>query len=369
MSSLNIDVFISHHTDSSRNIVEAISNKLESIGIRCWHSCRDIAGGAYAGSIMQALMTCSIFLLVLNRPASESAHVLNELEIATSRLSKKENVTIVPFHIADDDIAPETRYYIQRHHWIDAVKPPMYARIDELADHLLRLLGREPVVQNTPVAAHRLVSQMPTPRDIFQGRDGLLEQMRQSFAEGKRVLFLEGIGGIGKSELAKQYACRNQKDYDHVVFLTYPGSLLQLVCNPAALVIEGLEQAPEESDRTFFDRKLSVLASITDSRTLLIVDNFDVDNDPDLNAFLRGSYRVIFTTRNAHPGQTTLRIGTIDDMDSLMGIFSENYGCEPAEDEKDDLMELFRLVECHTYTIELIAKQMEASFMSTAEML
>ena len=366
---MDIDVFISHHTDSSRNIVEAITNKLETMGVRCWHSCRDIAGGAYAGSIMQALSSCRIFLLVLNRPASESAHVLNELEIATNRLSRKENVSIVPFHIADEDIAPETRYYIQRHHWIDAVTPPMYQRIDELADHLLRLLGREPKLPETSKTAYRLVNQMPQPREIFLGREDLLDQIDRIFAEGKRVLFLEGIGGIGKSELAKQYALRHRDDYDNVVFMTYSDSLQKLVCNPSALIIEGLEQMPEETDKEYFARKLNVLASITNNRTLLIVDNFDTSHDPDMQAFLRGSYRVIFTTRNAHTEYTTVRIGSINNMDALMEIYAENCGCAPTEEEKPILLELFRFVEYHTYAIELMAKQIEASFLSPAEML
>lgn len=192
---MNIDVFISHHTNSSRHIVEAISNKLGSMGIRCWHSCRDIAGGDYASSIMQALESCKIFLLVLNRPASESAHVLNELEIATGRLSRQENVAIVPFHVADEEIAPAARYYIQRHHWIDAVSPPMYQRLEELSDHLVKLLGKEPVIsakeEGQPAQRiYRLVSKLPQPREIFHGRDELIEQIHQNFSGGKRVIFM-----------------------------------------------------------------------------------------------------------------------------------------------------------------------------------
>ena len=365
---MDIDVFISHHTDSSLNIVKAITNRLESMGVRCWYSGRDIHGGAYAGSIMEALTGCSIFLLVLNRPASESAHVLNELEIATLRLSKKENVTIVPFHIADKEISENARYYIQRHHWIDAMDPPMYQRIEELANHLTHLLGKESKVQES-VAAYRLIGQLPQPRDVFFGREDVLAQIHSTFEAGNRVLFLEGIGGIGKSELAKQYALRHRSDYDHVVFLTYSGSLKRLVCNPSALMIEGLEQGKEERDEDFFQRKMQVLTTITDSRTLLIVDNFDVNSDPDMQSFVRGNYRVIFTTRNSHRDFKTLAVGSITDTAALLQIFEENYGCALAQEEKPALLELFRFVEYHTYAIELIAKQMDASFLDAEQML
>ena len=121
---MNVDVFISYHTDSSLHIVEAIVNKLEAGGVRCWYASRDTEG-AYAGIIAKAISACKVFLLVLNRSASESPHVLNELDMVTKRLVKKEAVNIIPFHTADDDITEEAQYYLGRLHWINAVKPPI----------------------------------------------------------------------------------------------------------------------------------------------------------------------------------------------------------------------------------------------------
>ena len=134
-----IDVFISHHTASSLQVVEAIANKLESNGIRCWYAPRDTEG-AFAGSIAEAINACSAFLIVLNKPASESPHVLNELNMVTSRLARKENVSIMPFHIADKDISADARYYLGRIHWIDAMTPPIEKRIDELTEKMLHVL-------------------------------------------------------------------------------------------------------------------------------------------------------------------------------------------------------------------------------------
>lgn len=68
---MNIDVFISHHTSSSLHIVEGIANKLESSGLRCWYAPRDTQD-AYANSISKALQSCCVFLLILNKPSSES---------------------------------------------------------------------------------------------------------------------------------------------------------------------------------------------------------------------------------------------------------------------------------------------------------
>ena len=109
---MDIDVFVSHHTSSSLHIVEGIVNKLESVGIRCWYAPRDTKG-TYASSIAKALNSCQVFLLILNKPASESFHVLNEIDMVTKRLTKGESVNILPFHVADDEIGEDAQYYLE----------------------------------------------------------------------------------------------------------------------------------------------------------------------------------------------------------------------------------------------------------------
>ena len=376
---MNVDVFISHHVKTSGHIAQAIANKLESMGIRCWYCGRDMTGGDYATNIMLALNSCKVFLLILNRAASESEHVLNELDAATVRLTKHEPVTILPFVVSGEEITLAAQYYLRRHHWIDAITPPMYARIDALAEHVVQLMEKN--VNGfvpAPVAAmpaaetvvqHRIISRLPQTRDIFHGREEMLAQIEASFASGKRVLFLEGIGGIGKSELAKQYAMQHCDQYDNVVFLSYVDSLESLLCDATALQIEGVDKLKDEEDAAFAQRKLSVFKSIADGRTLLIVDNFDVDNDPLLKSFADGSYHVIFTTRNAHAGFSSVKVGAITDEAALLEIFTQNYEDEVYEDDLPAVREIFRMVEGHTYTIELIAKQMAASYLSASEML
>ena len=90
---MDIDVFVSHHTDSSINIVKAIVNQLESCGVRCWYAPRDTVD-VYSTSIVKAISKCKIFLLILNKPASESEHVLSELELVFARITRKEEVSI-----------------------------------------------------------------------------------------------------------------------------------------------------------------------------------------------------------------------------------------------------------------------------------
>lgn len=368
---MGIDVFISHHTESSLHIVEAIATKLEAIGLRCWYAPRDTEG-PFAGSITDAVEGCRAFILVLNKASSNSFWVKSEINLICNRLSQGEPVHVIPFHTADPkaELNKDVRFYLGQLHWLEAIDPPMHQRIDELVEHLARQLGATPAAEEASVsAAHRLIGKMPQARDVFCGRERQLEQIHAAFTAGKRAVFLEGIGGIGKSELAKQYALAHPADYDQVVFATYTSDLEDLFWDPAALVIEGLEPQADENTAQYFDRKLRVLQSITNERTLLIIDNFDVEDDPRLGEFLTGHYRVLFTTRNAHKGYPSIRIETIQDPDALMEIFESNYGSALEEEERQSVLKIFEYIEYHTYAIELIAKQMEASFLSADEML
>lgn len=368
---MNIDVFISHHTSSSLHIVEGIANKLESSGLRCWYAPRDTQD-TYAQSISQALRSCSVFLLILNKPASESFHVLNEIDMISKRLVKGESVHIVPFHTADDEISEDAQYYLGRMHWIDAMTPPMYKRIDELVDYINRALGRKSVTANVasePAKAYRLVAKMPQARDVFHGREELISRIGNVFDSGKNVVFLEGIGGIGKSELAKQYALQNRDRYHTILFVTYTSSLEKLFCDKSSIVIDELEQVENETEEAFFLRKLGIFRSVADKGVLLIIDNFDTDTDARLKDLLEGDYRVILTTRNAHPGYPTVKVDAMRDPDVLMQIFEENYGASIDEWDRPYIEEIFSLVDYHTYAIELIAKQMDASFFSAMQML
>jgi len=79
---------------------DAICSTLERNKIRCWYAPRDVGTGTYAASIIEAIKNSKVFVLVLNQNASESPHVLNEVETAYKRI--KDGLTIMPFKISDN---------------------------------------------------------------------------------------------------------------------------------------------------------------------------------------------------------------------------------------------------------------------------
>lgn len=222
---------------------------------------------------------------------------------------------------------------------------------------------------NTLSGAFRLISKLPQPRKYFAGRNNQIEEIHKNFASGNHVVFLEGIGGIGKSELAKRYAVKYKHEYENILFATYSTSLKDLICDSSAILIENLVQAPGENEYAFYQRKLQQLQMLANNKTLLIIDNFDVNSDPELERFLEGPYDVIFTTRNVHSEYPSIYVSEIRDFDIMLEIFSRNYEEPVCKDDIPYLKDIFEFVQYHTYAVELIAKQMAASFLTAKEML
>lgn len=214
----------------------------------------------------------------------------------------------------------------------------------------------------------KLTNHIVWPRNLFIGREEEIHQIA-ILLEENHVLFLHGMGGIGKSEIAKGYAKAYQKRYDTIVFARYTDNLLELV-NSNEIPIENLQRSMEtETPELFFHRKLQILKNLSSSRTLLIIDNFDVEQDSNLEELINGPYHLLITTRNEHRGYPMLHIEKIQDFSIVRHLFMSNYGRPLSAQDIETVDEILCLVNCHTITVELIAKQMRASFVKPGNML
>lgn len=134
------DVFISYEHES-KHIADAICSTFERNKIRCWYAPRDVVGGMpYAKEIVEAIKTCKVFILVLNKNASESPQVGNEVEWAY-RYLRDNKLKILPFKVSEDDISEDMQFYINRLHWIDAVTKPHEQHIEVLLKDAQEILG------------------------------------------------------------------------------------------------------------------------------------------------------------------------------------------------------------------------------------
>ena len=214
------------------------------------------------------------------------------------------------------------------------------------------------------------------PKRIFCGREKELQEIKEVFESGERILFLQGIGGIGKTEIAKQYAKRNKTQYDTIIYATYNNTVVELVSSQASFKIEPqfprqvLSDGTQENDISYFKRKLDLIREITNERTLIIIDNFDVMDDEYFSELTNARYKLLITTRCDYSRYyPTIKIEPLDNIEQLKRIFLDNYEGYMVDEDDPHLEELIQLVNKHTYTIELIAQHMENSGQTTDEMI
>lgn len=149
------DVFISH---SIRNkaVAEALCDRLEATGRRCWMAPRDILPGLEWGeAIMSGIKQSRIFLLVFSSHANTSKQVLREVERAASR-----DMVLLPVRVEDIEPSAALEYYISTPQWLDAITPPLEAHLDRLVQVVARL----------PEAVPELTAAERAPPGVPQGR-------------------------------------------------------------------------------------------------------------------------------------------------------------------------------------------------------
>ncbi len=190
-------------------------------------------------------------------------------------------------------------------------------------------------------------SDMPKPCRWFAGRDLELMHLHELLMDHSKV-FLHGIPGIGKSELAKMYAKQHSKEYTNILYMNYVGDLKQNIIDK-----DFADDFPEESGEVWFKRHNRFLRSLKED-TLLIVDNFNVTREQDdfLDVMLKYRCRILFTTRSQYENQISLEVKELL-MDKLLELMGQFYDTG----RKTDLLEeMIGLLHGHTYAVELAAR-------------
>jgi len=185
----------------------------------------------------------------------------------------------------------------------------------------------------------------------FTGRDDLLTQLEQRFApEGasqpermRRVALrqaqaITGLGGIGKTQMAVEYAyrARTQERYVHTLWITATSE--EAILSSLATLADRLpaRQAPEETDQR--KRAAQVIAWLEhcEQPWLLIFDN--ADELSVLTPYLprRGTGHVLLTTRAHAVGEiaSSIEVDTMSQMEGTRLLLGRAQRLENASEEE-----------------------------------
>ena len=213
----------------------------------------------------------------------------------------------------------------------------------------------------------------------FLGRDPWLDTLEKRFQKDDLV-FLSGVGGVGKSELAAQYARRQAGKGKTVVRLSYspgqPGAedpieasglrhlLLELPVLEAPAACAGPPPPGGEERLRYYQAKLYCLRRICNRDTLFVVDNFDVDWDVGMEDLQSLGAQVLLTTRRRFSEPYAVEELPCLEEDDAYRLFCRHAPLGRG-DREEEAREILRLVGCHTTAVLLLAAQKEADGLST----
>lgn len=374
---MDYDVFISYNS-ANLDIAEATCRAIESRGLRCFIAPRDIIDSDWAGNLSYAIEHSRAFVIIVSKESIDSREVAKEITLAT-RVSDY----IFPLRIDEAELNGRMTYHLSAFHWVKAITPPMEKKINELADRVASALKNQTdnvdldqFSGNRNKGMMRILTDNIAPRTDFIGRDALLEELDNTLSGSANAVFLTGMGGIGKSEIAKAYAQMQEEKYPAAAFVTFKSDLMHMIASDDDLPVANLRQASAsggqgETTEAYFKRKMNALRSILNKHTLLIIDNFDVEYDEHLDAVLRLPCKQIWTTRTdfSSIGYPSIKVGPLEDIDDLVTLMENIQQTHYSAEDRKAVCDIIRLLDRHTLAVSLTASQMKAGRIKPPKML
>lgn len=231
---------------------------------------------------------------------------------------------------------------------------PRWHDMQQVIDHLDQL------IKLSDIDEVYLLDSFQYDSACFVGRKEELQEITDILATNQLV-FLSGIGGIGKTELAKQYANKYRSQYDTVTFSAFEKDIETLVRDE--ILIHKIKQDEGESDSDYFERKIRILKQITTPKDLIIIDNFDMDSDEKLEVLFRCPCKFIVTTRMDFRDYNykQVRVDKLQGFGDLLELFYTYNNKDYQGEESEAVEKLIDYVDHHTMVVELIAKYLRNS--------
>lgn len=140
----------------------------------------------------------------------------------------------------------------------------------------------------------KMLTPDPVPYSHYVSQNNEYEIIKK--LEKNRKVFLHGVGGIGKTTLAKRIYELSKKRYDHLAWIDFKGNWKTSLVNGIFTSFFHFEKNITEDEK--YNRIIECLTNLHEGKNILIVvDNFNIPEKGALNEILRLSATILITTR------------------------------------------------------------------------
>ncbi len=311
-----IEIFFSyaHEDELLRHTLEKHLSNLKAQGlITDWHDRNISAGQEWAHEIDRHLNSAQIILLLISADFTASAYCQSvEMKRAMERHHQQE-ARVIPIILRACDWKGTAFEKLQALP-TDGKPITSWNNPDEAFLNVVEGIRQALEQLNTPHAMRRsssfLLKTIPYERNpLFTGREDVFKHLSTTLRAGKTTALtqaISGLGGIGKTQTALEYAHRYQDDYDTILWVkadTRETTMADFV------TMAHLLNLPEknEQDQQFIVEAVKHWFQ-THTRWLLIFDN--ADDLAMTKDFLPsgGTGHILLTTRAHATGKIAQRI-------------------------------------------------------------
>jgi tetratricopeptide (TPR) repeat protein len=277
-------VFVSYsHTDSEwlKRVQTHLKDLTRRGMVDLWDDTKIQSGSQWREEIRGALESAKVAVLLISADFIASDFIAEDELPPLLAAAEKDGVKILSLILS-----PSRYEKIESLSKYQSINPPskpliglpkveQEAYLVKLSDDVLRAAEE---AQTTPAGASGAVRSrifnLPFSRNkFFTGRDDILKGIHKNFSEGENVQALSGIGGVGKTQTALQYAYQYQQAY-RIVLWGNANSRETLVTDFVAMA--GLLNLPEKEAQDQSEAVNAVKRWFgNNDGWLLILDNAD----------------------------------------------------------------------------------------------
>jgi tetratricopeptide (TPR) repeat protein len=203
----------------------------------------------------------------------------------------------------------------------------------------------------------KYLTQKPAKTIDLIGREEELNDIAHALEQSDRVLLVNGLGGVGKTELCKRYFWNHIDNYMHLAWVDVVGNIKESFVS--AFNIKGIGFKEGDSMDERFEKIMDFLNCL-DKHSLLVVDNIENPEDEDLDTIRALPFQVIANSRLNLEG---FEIHTLDFLSpkKCKDLFYKHYRGKRDDTYVDKIVE-----RCgrHTLSVELLARTAQNAALS-----
>lgn len=237
------------------------------------------------------------------------------------------------------------------------------------AEELLKTVGIECSWKSITEPGQQAARTVISSTRFFVHRESELTEIARKLSQSGTVV-LSGMGGIGKTGLARHYASACGSTYTQCAFVPCSDSVASGIA--AAIRIDGIQRRRIgqhlESDDQLSQRILDAMRRQPSNAWLLILDDVSPRDPLFVQINELAQHKIITSRWSAQEWRCpVMDISALPDLDDRKDLFQQYLGREISGDELNDFRSIDEIVAGHTLTLQLIALQCAESDMPLSE--